>query len=393
MSNKLWEVDPQTRSNLLAIAKTNDNNKCVDCNAPSPQWASPKFGIFFCLACSGIHRSLGVHISFVRSVTMDAFKLAEVERMKLGGNQPWKDFFNQHASNTLVGRDFESCTISERYDSEAGEEWKERLTARVEEREYVPGAAKKTAPTRAATGVTPLASGRNTPLSRVQSSPQRSASPSQKARNEAYFASKGEQNASRPDHIPPSQGGKYAGFGSSPTPASASDSSPAAALPTGDDFQKDPVAALTKGFGWLSTSLTKQAATVNKAIIQPGLQSLEDGSLAATARTSALHAGSMVQQGARGMSSQFTRFVDPDAAGARADGRRPPEQKEFWDAFGQDPAGPPQEKKGFWDEFAAAGDQRMAAAKPSSIGTSAMKTNTAAGAGKKSDGADTWGEW
>lgn len=23
---------------LLEIQKTNDNNKCVDCNAPSPQW-------------------------------------------------------------------------------------------------------------------------------------------------------------------------------------------------------------------------------------------------------------------------------------------------------------------------------------------------------------------
>jgi hypothetical protein len=38
MSGKMWEVDPETKSKLLDIQKTNDNNKCVDCGAPSPQW-------------------------------------------------------------------------------------------------------------------------------------------------------------------------------------------------------------------------------------------------------------------------------------------------------------------------------------------------------------------
>ncbi|KAI7140300.1 ADP-ribosylation factor GTPase-activating protein 1, partial [Hortaea werneckii] len=137
--SKMWEVDPETRSKLLEIQKQNENNKCVDCGAPSPQWISPKLGIFFCLACSGIHRSLGVHISFVRSATMDALKTGEVKRMELGGNKPWKDFFDSHTTNTLIGRTFDECTIAERYDSEAGEEWKERLTAKIEDREYVPG--------------------------------------------------------------------------------------------------------------------------------------------------------------------------------------------------------------------------------------------------------------
>ena len=36
--SKMWEVDPETRSKLLEIQKTNENSKCVDCGAPSPQW-------------------------------------------------------------------------------------------------------------------------------------------------------------------------------------------------------------------------------------------------------------------------------------------------------------------------------------------------------------------
>ncbi|KAK4624767.1 ADP-ribosylation factor GTPase-activating protein GCS1 [Fulvia fulva] len=393
--SKLWEVDPQTKAKLLEISKVNENNRCVDCGAPSPQWASPKFGIFFCLACSGIHRSLGVHISFVRSVTMDAFKTGEVKKMELGGNKPWKDFFNAHSSNSLAGRDFESCTISERYDSDAGEEWKDRLTAKVEGTEYVPGSSAKAAPKKAtaeSVANTPAGSGRNTPLSNVRSVPQRAATPSQKAQNEAYFARMGAENENRPDNLAPNQGGKYGGFGSSPMPTNNNSGS----APALDDFQKDPVAALTKGFGWLSSTVSKQAANVNKAYIQPGMQNIQSGDLAAQARAAAMQFGTVAQQGVKGVGDRFNKFVDPEHQPGTAGQRRAaPEKADFWDSFGQDPNGPPKEKKDFWDDFAAAGETAtQQKAKSSNLGTSAMKTSSSAGAGaagKKDEGG--WGDW
>lgn len=308
--------------------------------------------------------------------------------MALGGNAPWKEFFNNHPSNTLLGRDFESCTIAERYDSEAGEEWKERLTAKVEEREYVPGArpaaVKKVAATPAMSG-----SGRSTPQG--GSAPQRIASPSQKERNEAYFASKGQENENRPEGVAPSQGGKYAGFGSSPMPTSSNDTG----VPSASDFQADPVAALTRGFGWLSSTVTKQAATVNKQYIQPGLSNLAQADLAAQARATAAQLGSTVQQGTRGLGDQFQRFVDPDSAPgnsggiSRGGGQPQPAKKDFWDSFGEAPTGPPREKKDFWDDFAAVGEQvvQKKGAGSSSIGTSAMKS------GGKKEEEDGWGKW
>lgn len=334
---------------------------------------------------------------------MDAFKNAEVERMKNGGNKPWKDFFNEHESNKLAGRDFESCTIAERYDSDAGEEWKERLTCKVEGKEFVPGATKKASTARAETGVTPAGSGRNTPLSNVRSPPQRTTSPSQKSRNESYFARMGAENESRPDNLPPSQGGKYGGFGSSPMPESVNNNMPGA-----NDFQNDPMAALTKGFGWLSSTVSKQAATVHKSYIQPGMKSFEDGTFAAQARSYGMQAGTFVQNGVRNANDQFTRFVDPDQpqqggpalSGTRSSTRVQPEKKDFWDSFGQDPAGPPKEKQDFWDDFAAAGESRMQQGqgqqgKGTSIGTSAMKTGGGTGgaaAAKKKDD-EGWGDW
>lgn len=322
---------------------------------------------------------------------MDAFKQGEVARMALGGNAPWKEFFNAHSSNTLLGRDFDSCTIAERYDSEAGEEWKERLTAKVEEREYVPG-AKPAVVKKAATPAMSSAggSGRSTPQG---TAPQRIASPSQKARNEAYFASKGQENENRPEGVAPSQGGKYAGFGSSPMPTSNNNSG---GVPTANDFQNDPVAALTRGFGWLSSTVTKQAATVNKTYIQPGLSNLAQADLAAQARATAAQLGTTVQQGTRGLNDQFQKFVDPDAApaaGGISRGGKEPAKKDFWDSFGEAPAGPSREKKDFWDDFAAVGEQvqQKKSAGSSSIGTSAMKPG--AGAGGKKDEDDGWGKW
>ncbi|KAK7137349.1 hypothetical protein R3I93_017433 [Phoxinus phoxinus] len=62
---------------VMAIA---GNSVCCDCGTPDPCWASINLGITLCIQCSGIHRSLGVHFSKVRSLTLDTW---EPELLKL----------------------------------------------------------------------------------------------------------------------------------------------------------------------------------------------------------------------------------------------------------------------------------------------------------------------
>uniref|UniRef100_A0A8C8VKB2 Arf-GAP with coiled-coil, ANK repeat and PH domain-containing protein n=1 Tax=Pelusios castaneus TaxID=367368 RepID=A0A8C8VKB2_9SAUR len=56
------------------------NISCCDCGLADPRWASINLGITLCIECSGIHRSLGVHFSKVRSLTLDTW---EPELLKL----------------------------------------------------------------------------------------------------------------------------------------------------------------------------------------------------------------------------------------------------------------------------------------------------------------------
>jgi hypothetical protein len=67
-------ITPAERAELLAQQKRMDdevrlaspaNTVCADCNASQPDWASINLGILLCIECSGVHRSLGSHISKV----------------------------------------------------------------------------------------------------------------------------------------------------------------------------------------------------------------------------------------------------------------------------------------------------------------------------------------
>ena len=191
---------------------------------------------------------------------MDSFKPAELSRLDLGGNVAWKEFWEEKSGGRAWGRpggEGGEREVGERYGGAVGEEWKERLGCRVEGREFKGLVGGR--------GASPLVAGGV------------GAARSRKERNEEFFASKGDENAGRPEGVAPSQGGKYAGFGSEPAAAAAAaagrrQDGAGSAIPGVGEFQRDPVAALSKGLGWFTSTVGKGAKTVNDGWIQPTAQ-------------------------------------------------------------------------------------------------------------------------
>lgn len=76
-----------SKRRLKDLLLQKDNRVCADCGSPDPKWASTNIGVFICLKCCGVHRSLGTHISKVLSVTLDEWSDDEIDSMiEVGGN-------------------------------------------------------------------------------------------------------------------------------------------------------------------------------------------------------------------------------------------------------------------------------------------------------------------
>ncbi|KAL1957521.1 hypothetical protein VTO42DRAFT_5747 [Malbranchea cinnamomea] len=134
VSKRQQARNERTLQELITTVPGND--RCADCQARNPGWASWNLGVFLCMRCAALHRKLGTHVSKVKSLTMDSWTSEQVENMKKMGNVAANKIYNPRNVKPPIPIDADEADsamerfIRQKYESKVLEDGKPKPPSR-----------------------------------------------------------------------------------------------------------------------------------------------------------------------------------------------------------------------------------------------------------------------
>jgi len=114
----MQQNDQAAQKELKQLRSLSGNSTCADCGRQDNSWASVSHGVFICVTCSDVHRSVGTHITKVKGCTGTyLWGPDELERMQTVGNRGGDDIYGAEKVDPGASKERKQRYVVEKYEA------------------------------------------------------------------------------------------------------------------------------------------------------------------------------------------------------------------------------------------------------------------------------------
>jgi hypothetical protein len=115
--SQMQQEDQASQKELKRLRSLKFNNACADCGRQDNSWASISHGVFICVICSDVHRSVGTHISKVKGCTGTyLWGPDELEKMQTSGNRTGEEVYGSNKVDPGASKEQKQRYVVDKYE-------------------------------------------------------------------------------------------------------------------------------------------------------------------------------------------------------------------------------------------------------------------------------------